>query len=292
MPLDIKKLECVKSLGENTFKARCPACASEGADKGGNHLKIFSSGAYGCVIDSSNTHKKSIWVLAGGENVNVEDSIDLPINEAPKVKIDKYWDISILDRLIKDYSYWEKERGVSRDIIEPFQGGVALSGQMAYRFVFPIFDDADRIIGFNGRRIDGKKEKKWKILGPSGKFVWGGLDEIETTRRAILVESFGDAFKLMQSGVKDVMCLFGANLSQTLLGKLIALNPEQIIVSTNNDDEKLVGNHLVRPGQAAASRIEATLSLFFNPDKIIIKHPLAKDWGEETHENIISAFNG
>lgn len=44
---------------------RCPACAASGGDKRSEHLKIFSDGTWGCCIDSSREHTRSIINAAG-----------------------------------------------------------------------------------------------------------------------------------------------------------------------------------------------------------------------------------
>jgi hypothetical protein len=64
MSLDLTKLENVRQTTEKTI-ARCPACAKDGKDKKGEHLVIFPDGRYGCVVDSSDDHRKAIFELVG-----------------------------------------------------------------------------------------------------------------------------------------------------------------------------------------------------------------------------------
>ncbi len=282
LPLVLSKLSNVKPNSEG-WTARCPVCFQNGGnDKTGNHLKIWRSGAYSCVVDK--THSSGIYALAGekGSGHYEGGSTDTPQPE-PQIETERTWPSSVLARLIRDDSYWHG-RGISSATLAPFKGGVATIGQMKNRYVFPVFDDDDRIIGFDGRRIDGKPDKPWKILGPSSEFVWGGLDEIETTKRAILVESIGDSLMLREHGVPDSICLFGLNLSQAVLGKLVALSPDQIIVSTNFDTQHCAG-------QQAAIKIKKTLDTLFNFDIVSILHPAAKDWGCASHDQIQAAFN-
>lgn len=278
MPLDLTKLVNHKSSGGGKATAQCPACALAGGDqKGKNHLVLFSSGAYGCAVDNSPEHSKAIWKLIG-LGTSGEYDPDLMYRESvePPVEIPQTWSLSVLDRLIKDHSYWEG-RGISAEIMEEFRGGVATEGKMKGRYVIPIIGPNDRIIGFNGRRLDKEKAMKWKILGSSSKFLWGGIDAVESSRRVVLVESMGDAFALMQNGVADVIVLFGVNISQVVLGFLISANVSRIIVATNNDTAHTVG-------QNAASKISSVLSRFFNPESITIGLPIQKDFGDMSSE--------
>ncbi len=278
MPLDTSKLVNFKPSGGGKATAQCPACAAAGSDlHGRSHLVVFNSGAYGCAVDSSSEHRKAIWKLAGlGTSGEYDpDTMYVPTEEPPP-EIPQTWPLSVLDRLIKDHSYWEG-RGISAEIMEGFKGGMATDGKMKGRYVIPIIGPNDRIIGFNGRRTDGGKAMKWKILGSSSKFLWGGLDAVESSRRAILVESMGDALALMQNGVEDVVVLFGVNISQVVLGFLISSNVSKIIVATNNDTTHAVG-------QNAASKISSVLSKFFNPESVVIGLPIQKDFGDMSSE--------
>ena len=67
VPIEVNKLEKVKHRG-NGIIARCPACALTGADKSGNHLKIWPDGRFACVVNlgaAGAEHRKEIWRLVG-----------------------------------------------------------------------------------------------------------------------------------------------------------------------------------------------------------------------------------
>lgn len=283
MSLDQSRLIGLKILS-NKRVAQCPACALNGGDKNKNHLVIYPDGKYGCVVDKSEEHSKIIWKLAAGQSV---DYIAPETTSIKKIEVERTWPINKLESLVRDHSYWNK-RGISDETVAPFRGGVAVTvGQMQGRYVFPMFKNENTIIGFTGRRIDGKSDMKWKHLGKTSLWKWGDINEIKKTKRAILVESIGDALKLMEYGVKDVLCIFGLNLSETVLGLLISLSPNEIIISTNRDNSEK------EQGQKAAIRIKKTLDTFFNPSTINIIHPPEnrKDWGEATKEEITKAFS-
>lgn len=298
MPLDTSKLVNYKASGGGKATAQCPACAAAGSDlHGKSHLVVFNSGAYGCAVDSSVEHRKAIWKLAGlGTSGEYDPDTMYTPTEEPPPEIPQTWPLSVLDRLIKDHSYWEG-RGISAEIMEEFRGGVATTGFFDGRYVIPVFNpEQTLIVGFTGRLLkkenltEWEKKTKWKNKGVKASWIWGGLDDIESSRRAILVESPGDLLALRQHGVRDTLCIFGTAMSQTVLGQLITLNPTQIIISTNMDEGKVIGGITRRPGQEAAEKIRRSLTPFFDPGVIITTHPTTKDWGESSPEDIQRAF--
>lgn len=273
MGLDLSKLQNVKPT-PNGWQAACPVCRANGSDSTGNHLGILKDGRWSCIIaPNDKLHNKSIWALAGdGSDGGLVISNE---TDESQIEIEAEWEMSALDRLVKDYSYWET-RGISENTVKPFLGGVASNGKMDKRWVFPIINDNNKIIGFTGRSLNPRISPKWKHLGKTSKWVWGGKDDVQSCGRAILVESIADSLSLRESGINESMCLFGVNLSQSLLAYLISVNPQQIIISTNNDLKHDVG-------QRAAVKIKNILDKFFDPAKIEIRlpqHQHCKDWNE------------
>jgi hypothetical protein len=69
--LDPAKLSNVVPRAGGSYNARCPACAVEGHDAKGNHLIVFPTGAFACVLFQGHTeqavqHRAMIARLAGG----------------------------------------------------------------------------------------------------------------------------------------------------------------------------------------------------------------------------------
>ncbi len=298
MALDISKLVAVKDQGGGKIVAQCPSCQSQGSDlHGKNHLVVYPDGRFGCAVDDSPEHRKHIWALVGIGGSGEDPDAMYQTSEEPRIELPKIYPPSVLDRLVKDYSYWES-RGIHEETIAPFGGGIATQFQMIDRWVLPQYDDEGNIIGFSGRCLrkmsdeDRKKfhRPKWKHLSPSSMFVWGGIDEVEETREAYLVESIGDSAKMRQSGISQNLCLFGTALSDRLLGRLISLNPRKIRICTNRDKGKMMNGVLKYPGQEAAVRIHRKLSAFFDEDVLSINHPPelsdAKDFGLMTEVQI------
>jgi hypothetical protein len=276
MIIDITKLEKVKA-SSNGWTARCPYCASQnGGDKTGNHLSIMKDGRFNCIVGSDDpNHNKGILSLVGANsdgNYTIE-------HVEEKVEIERVYDLEVLDRLVKDHSYWGT-RGISEATVAPFRGGVGTEGQLKNRYIFPIFNrDGDKIIGFTGRKLDQKMQISWKHIGSKSKFLWGNLQEIEDTQTAVIVESIGDALALNEYGVKNVIVIFGVTISSSVIGFLISCGCNKIYVSTNNDQKHTVG-------QSAAIKIKEKLDMVFNEGIVEIFLPAAKDFGECSVEQI------
>lgn len=66
MSLDVKRLEKVRELAGGVTQARCPACAEDGGDTKGQHLRIYPNGRYGCCVHPKDrAHRKRIFALVG-----------------------------------------------------------------------------------------------------------------------------------------------------------------------------------------------------------------------------------
>ena len=177
--------------------------------------------------------------------------------QIPKLKIQKLFDDKIIKSLVKDHSYWTK-RGISEDNLIKFKGGVCLSEHLKNRYVFPIFNNKNEIVGLAGRDITGKKDNKWKLMGQKKDWVWPAFlnsKDIIGQKEVILVESIGDGLALYESGVKNFICLFGVEISWNIINFLLRLKMERIIIATNNDSKFGKSN----TGNASALKIQGRL---------------------------------
>lgn len=200
--------------------------------------------------------------------------------EKEKINSPSYFDIKEMDKITNDYSYWEG-RGISEKILKEFKNGVCKKGKMKSRSLFPIYGN-EKILGFSGRDISGNSPLKWKHLGTKSFWVYPyhlNKNDICDKKEVILVESIGDCLSLFEVGIRNVLVLFGINLSNSILKKLIQIDPDKIYISLNNDSEKnSVGNR-------AAEEMKKRLSLFFDESQVIIKLPNLKDFNEMLLEN-------
>lgn len=200
----------------------------------------------------------------------------------PLIKGVKKFDKNIIEELKPDHSYWLK-RGVKEEVISEFKGGVALSGKMKDRYVFPVFNHRSEIIGLSGRTTTEKSKIKWKHLGDKSAWCYPlflSLDDIKRTGRVYLVESIGDCLSLRQAGIANVIVTFGLDVSISILNLLLKLNLNNITISFNNDSNKN------NAGNFAAEKIYKKLKRYFDINQLEIKLPTRKDFGEMTSKEI------
>jgi hypothetical protein len=203
-------------------------------------------------------------------------------NEPPKPKITtpKIFDKDILLRLQRDYSYWEG-RGISREILEKFGGGVATKGKMAGRYVFPIYNCEQKIIGFAGRDIYNNTDRtRWKLLSSVNAWVYPAFlnaAQIRECKTVVLLEGIGDGLSLHTCGISNYLIIFGLNLSPAIINFLIKNDCQKIIISLNND----AGFKASNAGNENAKKIRDKLCKFFDVCQVEIRLPLLKkDWNE------------
>jgi len=199
----------------------------------------------------------------------------------------KKFDKQLLLKLIKDDTYWHS-RSISSQTLKQFSGGVAQNGRMKGRYVFPIFDGKQDIIGFTGRLLENNDFlPKWKILGQKKNFLFPSYasEEIISNKSVILVESVGDCLKLMECGIGNVLVLFGVSISSKIIQFLIKLDVNKIVISLNNDS----GNNFV--GNKAAEECKIELSNYFDENQLLVALPTAKDFGEMSCEEILTWKN-
>ena len=203
--------------------------------------------------------------------------------EKPLIKSTKSFDINILDRLENRHDYWIN-RNITSETISQFKGGVAHAGKMKNRYVFPIFNLRNNIIGFSGRDVTNISKIKWKHLGEKSDFLYPlflNHSILEEQREVILVESVGDMLNLWQSGIKNVLVTFGTSLSLPILNHMLKLDIKKIYISLNNDSNKNMA------GNIGADKIHSRLKRYFDQRQLKIALPIKKDFGEMTMEEIL-----
>lgn len=111
------------------------------------------------------------------------------------------------------------------------------------RIMFPLKNLSGRIVGFSGRRYDGKKENKYvntKVtpIFQKGSILYNYYDAREFVRRkdqVIVMEGFMAAIRSISVGVKNVVSLMGTAMTkeQMSLLKRLSLN---VILCLDGDD--------------------------------------------------------
>ena len=205
----------------------------------------------------------------------------------PKIELEETYDPAILDRLLPHYEFYNN-KNISTDNILPLKGGLATTGQLNQRFVFPIFNIHNKIHGFSGRDMKGGENRpKWKHIGKKKNWIYPLYTDpkteevIKSSGSVIIVESIGDMLSLREAGIYNCLVCFGLSISNKLMCALVSLNPKRIIISLNND----LGSSENR-GEIASFKNYLNLLSFFDKEKIRICLPTSNDFGEMNHNEI------
>ena len=204
----------------------------------------------------------------------------------PEIKSVRFFSHNLLSKIDKDDTYWNR-RGISSDTLELFNGGIVKEGKMKNRYVFPVFDSRKNILGFSGRYVydikDGYNIPKWKHIGNKKEWRYPlqvNFDILKSNKKVILIESIGDMLSLWESGIKNTMVIFGLNISQSIILALLSIDPDEIILSLNNDSSSGFA------GNVAADKAKRKLSKHFDYSQVRIALPNEKDFGDMSTEQV------
>lgn len=210
------------------------------------------------------------------------------IESKEKIEMDEIYPEDCLKKLLPHYKFYN-DRGISDETVKKLKGGFATNGKLNKRFIFPIYNEFEQIHGFSGRdmtTIEGRP--KWKHVGKKKSWIYPlyanqeARDSIQKEKSVILVESIGDLLQLNEQGYYNVLVTFGLDVSNKLTCALISQNVQKVILSLNNDSKSERNR-----GLEASIKNYLKLLNYFEPDKILICLPTAKDFGDmnETHFN-------
>ena len=132
------------------------------------------------------------------------------------------FDESFLNKLTHEHREFYLEKGFSEAILDEFEVGYAVDPQFVGRLFFPLRNEQGGLIGFTGRRIDGKdKVMKWiHSFALAKKNMLYNLHRakshaiIENTKELILTEGPGDCMRAAQYGKRNVVGLLGSSLAE------------------------------------------------------------------------------
>ena len=207
-----------------------------------------------------------------------------------KLNYKKFYSKDNLSKLINNHNYWVN-RGVNKETLELFKGGLdnGIEGGKFYnRYVFPIFDENLNILGFSGRLVKhSERAPKWKHIGQKSHWTYPSFlnsQYVDEKQELIIVESIGDMLALFNCGIKNVIVAFGVTLSNSVINFTLRHRLNRIIIALNDDSR----NNNV--GNKAALKFKNELSKHFNEDKIKIKLPIEKDFGEMSTDQILNWY--
>ena len=195
----------------------------------------------------------------------------------------KKFDKQLLLKLEKNHTYWIN-RGISLQTIQTFEGGITHNGRMRHRYVFPIFDEKDNLVGFSGRSLVNNSDfPRWKHLGPKSTWVYPfkwNKEILFDTKEVVLLESLGDLLSMWDAGIKNTLVTFGISISKSIIELLLKIDAQKIFIAFNNDEKNnCVGNN-------AADKGRLNLLRYFDADQVVTAIPDYKDFGEMDLEQI------
>ena len=265
-------------------------------------LQIYkNSGVWKDYVEGTtfNNFKKLIQVTLGTNDPNElkkylsgEDPFKFSTSKnapAEKIEMEEIYPVDMLDRLLPHYKFYNN-KGISTGILQSLKGGLATSGKLNQRFVFPIFNQDLQIHGFSGRDIyssENSNRPKWKHVGRKTSWIYPTYTDNSTEKsindagHLILVESIGDLLNLKENGIHNVMVSFGLDFSSKLLSYIVSLNPDKIVISLNNDDQSTENRGKI----ASHKNYLKMVSSLFMSEKIRICPPVKNDFGDMNLED-------
>lgn len=214
------------------------------------------------------------------KKVLAENNIDAEIKNHKYISfvtMQKTFDKSMLHKLTKKHDYWNG-RGISEKTVAQFGGGITYNGRLTNRYVFPIFNSKSELVGFAGRLLVNNPDfPKWKLIGQKSQWLYPlhlNKEEIEKKKSVILVESIGDMLALFECGIKNILVIFGVDLSEKMIEFFLKMDMQKIIIALNDDE----GNGLV--GNNAAIEIRDKLYNYFDEEQVSLITPENKDFNE------------
>ena len=202
------------------------------------------------------------------------------------LKEEKTYDASCLKRLLPHYDFY-LNKNISKQTLLDFKCGLAHSGPMYQRMVFPVFRDDQRIHGFSGRKITNDDRPKWFHKGKTANWFYPyfTVDEvgkqINLKKQVHIVESIGDCMALYECGIKNVLVSFGLNMSPKFISRLTGLNLQNIYISYNNDSDSEKNRGFEGAVKSIFKLVDAV-----DFDKIYFCPPDSNDFGDMTKEQI------
>lgn len=276
--------EIVEVLTEIGYKLRpisggysCAAIFRNGDNP--NALKINRDGTYKDFVTGEFGSLENLIAKTVGSNIPIklkefikEKHLRIPFKKENLIKIPRILDNSELS-LIKDNQDYVLSRNISLEVAEELRGGIVTEKRFKQRYVWPIFNCKEQLVGLTGRTLIDKTPKYYHY-GEKNNWCYPlffNLPDIKTKKEVIIVESPMDIMSLFTVGIRNCVCLFGVTINSALINVFLKINPK-IIISTNNDTH-LVGNN-------AAVSIQNRLLRYFDRRNVEIRLPVLKDFNE------------
>jgi len=231
MSLDLTRLEKLKELGGGAKQARCPACASEGLDKSGNHLRIWPDGKFGCAMyQGDHAHRQRIWELCGSDEPKPA-RFNVPVRiEPPSInctELIRKWNELTLYSSIRDQA---DKLGVSPLALRCL--GWVWSGE---HWAVPMRSEWGDVCGIQFRYANGFKQTL------RGSRVGYFIPECRTQSTAYISEGASDCAALLSLGLYSVG-RYNCAQSGVKLGQYLRRNGvRDAVIIADNDVPGITG---------------------------------------------------
>lgn len=134
---------------------------------------------------------------------------------------------------------------VRSGLVSKRKKGSGYYDRFAGRLIFPIHDTQGRVIGFGGRIIEGEDKKQAKYLNSpetplfhKSRVLYGLAEarpDMESSKKAIVVEGYMDCIRAHQHGVKNVIATLGTALTSAHVRTLRGWVEDVVIVFDSDE---------------------------------------------------------
>lgn len=188
------------------------------------------------LINLAGQEKKYVWDYLKERNIQTKYVKKLGLGYASKD-----WD-SLLNHFEEEERFSKEDLLLAGLIIER-EDKKGYYDRFRGRLIFPVFNEAGKVVGFGGRSLyEGDKQAKY-INSPESKIylkrkILYGLnfaaDSIRTQNFVILVEGYMDFLSLFQSGITNVVATSGTSLTKEQV-LLLSRYTKNIVVVYDSD---------------------------------------------------------
>lgn len=175
-------------------------------------------------------------IKPGTKQEIVTHTLSLPKEFIPLHNINSLDNITTIEA--KHAFKFLKQRGINENDILKYNIGFCADGNYAHRIVVPSYDECGNLNYFSTRTYRPDEPQKYKNP-PAGRNIIGWEYYINWNVPLILVEGIFDALTIK----RNVIPLFGKNISEELMKKIVGSQVQKIYIALDNDALKEAIKH-------------------------------------------------
>jgi len=136
--------------------------------------------------------------------------------------------------------YIFNKRGINTDVVDKFKIGWCPENKnhkMRGRMTTPLYDSSDNVVAFAGRLLREEKPVWWHESFPKKHYVYGlhaTKNYIREKKFVIVVEGYGDLWRLYQIGIMNAVAVMGSGLQEDQLMILLRYTTNFAIMLDND----------------------------------------------------------